>query len=1187
MLKNLTRVRSECLTPATLVELLRERARQRGGQTAYTFLGDGLEEADTLTYGELDRRARAVAARLQSAGAAGGRVLLLFPAGLDYVAAFFGCLYAGAVAVPSYPPKFNRSLLRFRSIVEDAQAAFVLTTEAIRSRAESHPEGPARGGLWLTVEEIDEGAADEWREPRLEAGSLAFLQYTSGSTSAPKGVAVTHANLLHNQRLIQTAFRQTAESVIVSWLPLYHDMGLIGTVLQPLYLGASCVLMSPVSFLQRPARWLEAISRYGATTSGGPNFAYELCAQKVEPAHLEGLDLSSWQVAFNGAEPVRAETLDRFAAAFAPYGFRREAFAPCYGLAEATLLVSSGGARQTAFSCFFDGGELARDHAVEVAPGSPGVRRLVSCGAGSSEQQIAVVNPETLRRCAAGKVGEVWVSGPSVAAGYWNRPAESAQTFAAYTADTGEGPYLRTGDLGFFRGGELFITGRLKDLVIIRGQNHYPQDIELVAGRSHPRLRQGSGVAFSYGEGEEQLAVVHEVSGRASDDLEEIINAVRESVSEAFELQVSAVALVRQGGLPKTSSGKLQRHACRAAWAAGSLEVLAEWKAGAGANRRESEPAVAASDTRGEVETWITEQLAARSNESPQAFDLDAPVARYGIDSLASVELAHAAETRFGVRLDISEVLGSPSIAQLAALISQQRGEDTGAAAGLDAQLASANEEEGPLLPASQNQKSLWFIQQLAPESAAYNVAAAVRVNSELDPAALREALRALVSRHAALRTTFVASDGTPYRQVRAESEPAFQHEDVSGLTNEALEEHLANESHAPFDLSAGPLLRISLFTESARRHTLLLVAHHLVVDFWSLEVLLRELCLAYEAEASRKQHGLEPLKTSYTEYVRRQAAMLAGADGERLWAYWRGQLGGELPSLDLLTDRPRPPVQSFRGASVPFSLDAELTRQVRALSRAHGTTVYVVLLAAFQTLLHRHTGQKEILVGSPTAGRGRADLAPLVGYFVNPVALRADFDGDPTFEQFVRQTRETVLGAFAHQEFPFGLLVERLQPVRDPSRQPIFQAMFVMLAGHSPEMRGLAAHAVGAAGSRMQLGGLSLESTGFTTQTSQFDLTLNVAETGDTISGNLLYSTDIFEEETARRLAERFGRLVGEAVSRAGERVSTLEVMGEAERHLVLEEWNRTELDYDRTRCLHELIEEQARLHPERVALV
>ena len=314
---------------------------------------------------------------------------------------------------------------------------------------------------------------------------------------------------------------------------------------------------------------------------------------------------------------------------------------------------------------FFDGGACARPRRRVRRTRRT---RLVGCGAGSPEQQVVIVNPETLRECAAGKVGEIWVSGRSVAAGYWNRPDESAQTFAACAADTGEGPFLRTGDLGFLRGGELFVTGRLKDLVIIRGRNHYPQDIERVAGRSHPRLRQGSGAAFSYGEGEEQLAVVHEVSGRACDDSEEIINAVRESVSEAFDLQVSAVALVRQGGLPKTSSGKLQRHACRAAWAEGSLEVLAEWKAGAGANRRESEPTIIASSGRGEVEAsgwgeveaWVVEQLAARLNESPRAFDLDAPVARYGIDSLASVELAHAAESRFGVRLDVSEVLGSP-----------------------------------------------------------------------------------------------------------------------------------------------------------------------------------------------------------------------------------------------------------------------------------------------------------------------------------------------------------------------------------------------------------------------------------------------------------------------------------------------------------------------------------------------
>ena len=494
---------------ATLAHLLRWRAQHQPEQSAYTFLLDGETEEACLTYSELDRQARSIAAMLQKLDARGERVLLLYPPGIEYIAAFFGCFYAGAVAVPAYPPRLNRSLGRLQTIIADAQASVVMTTEMIHSRI--GPLFEETAGIkqldWLTTDNLAHELAGEWREPIVGRESLAFLQYTSGSTAAPRGVMVSHANLLHNQRLIQQTFQQTEESIILGWLPLYHDMGLIGNVLQPLYVGAPCILMSPVAFLQKPSRWLQAISRYQATTSGAPNFAYDLCARKTTPEQRAELDLSSWTTAFNGAEPVRRETMERFAQTFADCGFRREAFHPCYGLAEATLLVSGGATESIARA--FKKDALEHNVVIGVDAESAEARSLVACGRALPDQRVVIVNPDTLMPARPDEVGEIWVSGASVTQGYWNRPEETEHTFGAYLVDTGEGPFLRTGDLGFIDAGELFITGRLKDLIIIRGRNHYPQDIEQTVGQSHPVLAGGMGAAFSVEvEGEERLVVV-------------------------------------------------------------------------------------------------------------------------------------------------------------------------------------------------------------------------------------------------------------------------------------------------------------------------------------------------------------------------------------------------------------------------------------------------------------------------------------------------------------------------------------------------------------------------------------------------------------------------------------------------------------------------------------------------------
>jgi acyl-CoA synthetase (AMP-forming)/AMP-acid ligase II len=573
--------RSTVLSPAdcvTLTHLLRLRAARTPDRAAYTFLLDGENEAVAITYGELDRQARAIAAALHDLRAAGERALLLYPPGLEFVAAFMGCLYAGVVAVPAYPPPpNNRPIPRIQAIVADAEATLALTTTPILATMERRfGQVPSLASLsWRATDALDAGIEYAWPERVGEGQDLAFLQYTSGSTAAPKGAMVSHENVLANARMLQASCRHTEESVHVCWLPIYHDMGLIAHVIQSLYVGAPCVLMPSVAFLQRPVRWLQAISRYGADTSGAPNFAYDLCAAKVSPEQKEALDLSGWRVAGNAAEPVRASTIDAFVAAFEPCGFRREAFYPCYGLAEATVFATGG---------TWDAGPVVRHvrktalqqrRVVPAAQGDDDAQALVGCGHGWLEQQIVIVDPDSLVRCPPDRIGEIWVSGPHVAGGYWARPEESAQAFNGYLAESGEGPFLRTGDLGFILDDELFITGRLKDLIIIRGRNYYPQDLERTVEQCHPLLRPASGAAFAVeAEGEERLVIVQEVERQSWDlDVAAVVKSIRQAVSEQHELHAHDVVLIKTGSIPKTTSGKIQRGACRERYLAGTLDV--------------------------------------------------------------------------------------------------------------------------------------------------------------------------------------------------------------------------------------------------------------------------------------------------------------------------------------------------------------------------------------------------------------------------------------------------------------------------------------------------------------------------------------------------------------------------------------------------------------------------------------
>ncbi|UFJ41460.1 amino acid adenylation domain-containing protein [Brevibacillus humidisoli] len=1183
----------ETLTFSTMVELLQWRGREQPDQEAYRFLLDGEMTEESMTYAELDRQARMIGGMLQQMGAVGERVLLLYQPGLDYIAAFFGCLYAGSIAVPAYPPSSRRLMPRLHAIAVDSQAKAALTTSRIAADIqEGFTSLPGMDRLvWLVTDQLQTVSDADWKQPELTRDSLAFLQYTSGSTSTPKGVMVSHGNLLHNLSLIKESFTIDSQDRSVIWLPPYHDMGLIGGILQSLYTGFHTTLMSPFDMMQRPLRWLQAITRKQATISGGPNFAYDLCVRKITEEQKRELDLSSWQVAFNGAEPIRHETLERFAEAFASCGFRKEAFYTCYGLAEGTLFVSGGQRNVFPVVRTFDKEALSDNRVLEMSDAAEkgDGQTLIGCGRSASDQLLCIVHPETKVRCAPDEIGEIWVAGPSVAHGYWGNEAQSTETFAARLSDTGEGPFLRTGDLGFLHKDELFVTGRLKDLIIIRGRNYYPQDIELSAYRSHQALRPECAAFSIEVDGEERLAVVAEIDRHYRQvDAEEVIGCIRQAIAQEHGLQVYAVQLVRFGSIPKTSSGKIQRRFCREAFLSDSFHKIgsdvlhlepSNDEPEQEVIRREMLLAMTPQECQAQLESYLGRLVRRVLQLTPSQFDPEQPLSTLGIDSAQVMELQHAVETDLGVILHPAQLFDIDTT-QLADVI---RAELSEAASGVGLLERATGRAETAL---SRGQQALWFLHRMAPESAAYNISKAVRLSGRLDTAALRAAFQALIRRHDILRTTYPAQPGgVPRAHIHEQAELAMTEVDASSWDADLLQQRMEEAAQRPFDLEQGPLMRVYLYKRSAEEHLLLWSFHHIVVDLWSFDLLIGEWNQLYVEFSTGEKQYLPPAAIRYADYVAWQERMLSSEEGEQKWAYWKEQLAGELPILNMPTDHARPPMQSWRGAVKSLRLPQSLADALKRLSREQQTTLYTTLLTGYAVLLHRYSGQEDVIIGSPMAARSRVELAGLVGYLTNTVPIRVDLSGNLAFDRLLGSMRQIVIGAFAHQEYPFDLLVEKLQPERDPSRSPIFQTAFVMQnVGYNN--RTVAPLVAGGEGEGISLGELTLESVPLREAAAQFDLTLTVVETGGELAVELTYNTDLYEAGTAERLLQSYQSLLQAMVSDPHAAVSTLPIITEQEKERLLQRHQSTAA-YAKEQTIHQWFERQANLQAAKVAVV
>lgn len=574
----------------SLIDLLSYRVQNSPDKIAYRFLRDGELEENHLTYQALDQQARLIATQLQTCVQVGDRVLLLYPpqSVLNFIAALFGCFYAGAIAVPTYPPQKQQQWDNFQLRVDQCNIQVALTISSLQDKLKKGWNQQVKKGAnpekltWIATDEDVNQRDSLWQVPDLNHDSIAYLQYTSGSTGIPKGVIVTHGNVLHNSKMIQQAFEHDANLRVLSWLPFTHDMGLVGGIIQSLYVGGDAIFMTPLAFIQKPIRWLQAISRYRVTTSGGPNFAYDLLCQGVTSEQAKTLDLSSWNLAFCGAEPIRSETVKQFSSQFLAYHFRPNAFYACYGMAEATLLISGGSKSELPVIEYWDKQALTENRAQKVNQSQGGSVPLLGCGHGWLDTQIRIVNPETLEPCSSDQIGEIWTQGLGLGQGYWNQEQETKQTFHAYVS-TGEGPFLRTGDLGFIQDGELFITGRLKDVMVFWGRYVYPQQLEERLEKLHSAFLPNSSAAFSINvDGGERLVIVQELDRQACRNLTPqqvkiMVSRIRRNILIHHFIDVYAIAFLKPKGLPKTSSGKVQRRLCQQQFLTGTLPAIEQW----------------------------------------------------------------------------------------------------------------------------------------------------------------------------------------------------------------------------------------------------------------------------------------------------------------------------------------------------------------------------------------------------------------------------------------------------------------------------------------------------------------------------------------------------------------------------------------------------------------------------------
>ncbi|MEU1810576.1 amino acid adenylation domain-containing protein [Micromonospora aurantiaca (nom. illeg.)] len=1070
---------------APLLDVLRRRAEREPERVGYLEATDGDEPPRGLSYARLADRVEEVAAALRAAGVRPGeRVALALPGGLEYLVRLLGCLAAGAVAVP-LPP-------RVRARDED---------ESPQARLAAHPVVRASGAVaaFTPAGPLDLRATADPAAAAPAPEGVAVLQYTSGSTGAPKGVMVTHDSIAHNLAAITAGMSLTEADRALVWLPPYHDMGLFGGLLSPVWSGMSMTLLSTEVFARRPLSWLRLVSEHRMTLSGGPNFAFDVCVDRIPAQERAALDLSSWEIAFVGAEPVRARTLRRFAEAFAVAGFRPEAFYPCYGMAETTLIIS-GGRR---------GGGLRT-----LPPDRPRRPEQVSCGRALGGLRVRAVDPDTGAEVPPGDVGELVVSGPSVTRGYWR---DEAATAAVYGPDG-----LRTGDLGRIVDGEVYLTGRRKDTIVVRGRNLAPEDIEEVARAAHPALSGSVVAAFAVDDGTERLVLAAETPtrGPGATDPAPLLARLRAAIGDAFGVQPHAVLAVRRGGLPRTTSGKVRRSASRDRYLDGTLRVLAEDRLRDAPARTPPLPdradldALPAAERVAAVAAALRTRLAALtepSGERPDGLlDDDASPVAAGLDSLATAQLYGDLTAAWNVGLPMSALSAAASVTELAEAVVAHWPTRTGTGplpGGLPSREAGQppDHEAGESIAAA-NTAATRYLEQRRPGTSMYVLGRAFRLPADADLDALRATLRLLGARHPALL-------GTPPGGSTPTGELPLHIVDACGRDRAEVAALVRAAARTPF-APADARLRATVVDAGADRF-LALAAHHTAVDLWSASILVGEFAAAYRAFSAGRAPELPPAGPPPA------AAAAGGTDPAALRDWWARTLR-EHEDTALPVDRTGDGTPGGPAGAVRSLLPEVARDDVAAVAAALGTTPFTVLFTAVAAVLRGYGGTTAVTVGVPVAARTDPAVRSTVGFLANTVPIRVETTGARTAADLAARAHAAITGALDHHALPFAQIVAAAGASRPDGGNPLFDVMFVYHAPPSFAPDGTAALALGAAGERLDLGGLVLTAEPVPPTDAQVPLCVEVAHTASGTAVQVRYAADLFDAATAAAVTAR-----------------------------------------------------------------
>ena len=1016
---------------SNLLELAQQRALMHGDKPAFVYLSNGQQQNRSLSYADLDRCAKAIAAELQQHDLSGQTILLLLPTGIDFLIAFFACLYAKTLPIPAFPASGMANRARIRAMLEDAEPTAILTLEQdLAATTKWLRSLNWTGSTLLAVDTLSYEHASSWVEPRVTAEDPAFIQYTSGSTAAPRGVLITHANIIHNESQIQDTIGHDDTAISVSWLPLFHDMGLVASVLQSFYVGGSYYFMSPIRFLEKPIRWLQAIDRYRASVSGAPNFAFDLCCQRIDDSELEGLDLSHWRIAFNGSEPIYHETLERFYRKFSHCGLRKQALQPCYGLAEATILVS-GGPPHKPYRCKALDPKALQQHRV-VESTTSNAKTIVSCGRIAAQQQVLIVDPETLLPCDNNAVGEIWIRGASISQGYWHKQGALDTSLHGYRQDTHEGPYLRSGDLGFIDNDQLYVTGRLKDLIIIHGQNHYPQDIEASVSQSHPALRADACAAFTVERtGREQLILAQELERAHTKhaDPQSIVDSIVSAVAQNHEIDIDGIVLLRHGQIPKTTSGKIQRHACKQRFLANRWKAIYLWSADdhqpiAGAHV----PMHGIADNAPAYQSaldFVKQSLARLLRKKPNVIDKDQALNNLGLSSLKLIKLSAIIEHQYGLLLPLDEIFSGTTVAQLADYVAQQSPKTE---ASNPVVLQSSKRESHDAFALTDIQQAYWLGRSSSFLLGNINTHAYLEITiKHADVDQLADSLNRLIQHHPMMRAVVLA---TGEQKVLAQRDRyqmvVIDHSAASQVEVEVtLAQIRSAMRHQVFATHRWPLFEVRCLLLPDRGARIHLSIDMLIADGWSIIILIKEWMQLYADPA----HALHPIECQFSDYVqyRQQRRQLTSYQTAR--AYWLQQIEhiAGPPSLPFAVSPQAIEEPKFHRHFA--KIEARQWGQLKVFCVQQGLTPSALLLAAYAQILGVWSKDPEFSINVTLFDRPpiHPHINQIIGDFTSLLLIGVDQTQSKSFREQALAIQVQLLRALTHRDFSGVELIQAL----------------------------------------------------------------------------------------------------------------------------------------------------------------